>query len=41
MIIIGDDMITAILLGAGNRGEHAYGRFALKKTDDIQYVGSL
>lgn len=39
MIIIGDDMITAILLGAGNRGEHAYGRFALENPGDIQFVG--
>ena len=39
MICIGDNMITAILLGAGNRGEHAYGRFALENRSDIRFVG--
>lgn len=32
-------MITAILLGAGNRGEHAYGPYALQHPDEIQFVG--
>lgn len=32
-------MITAILLGAGNRGEHAYGRYALENKEDIRFIG--
>lgn len=32
-------MITAILLGAGNRGEHAYGHYALQHPEEIRFVG--
>lgn len=39
MIETGDMMIKAILLGAGNRGEHAYGYYAQIHPNDIQFVG--
>ncbi len=32
-------MITAIMIGAGNRGIGAYGAFAEKNPDDIKFVG--
>ncbi len=31
-------LVTAVLIGAGNRGAHAYGSYALKHKDELKFV---